>query len=131
MKVLVKRDQYKGILGTGIGKVRFELTVRAELTPEEWRNLDKYCLGKTVVYRKPLEPEEGGFFSRMFDRLMNAFFHFLTDITMNTLIHGKTFVCKDVVELIKQEGYILESFKVTRDVLEVSSTFGGEQMVEF
>ncbi len=49
MKLLLRRDQKKGLLG---GKVTFTLDVRAELAPDEVEHVKKYKLGDTMLYQK-------------------------------------------------------------------------------
>ena len=55
MKLLLKRDQRPAAI---MGAPTFTLDVRAEITPEERAAIDKYKLGKTLLYvRNPNVPE--------------------------------------------------------------------------
>ena len=48
MNLLLRRDQRQGMLG----KVVFQLDVRAEITQEELKYINHYRLGDTLLYQK-------------------------------------------------------------------------------
>ena len=48
MKLLLRANQRAGLLG----KVVFSIEVRADISPEERANIQKYKLGSTVLYEK-------------------------------------------------------------------------------
>ncbi len=48
MNLLLRRDQRSSLMG----KVIFQLDVRAEITKEEMASIQRYRLGDTVLYSK-------------------------------------------------------------------------------
>src|ERR1700688_2181937 len=93
MKLLLRRNQRSGMLG----KVVFQLEVRADLSPEERNHIAKYKLGDTVLYERNTLTDRGsgllGLASRAAFRAMNI------SVSVNDLAGGKKVECKDIVEM--------------------------------
>lgn len=126
MKLLVRRDQKKGLLG---GKIIFTLDAQAELTPEEQENVKKYKMGKTLLYQKHELADPGSGMLGLASRL--AFKALNTTITVDSLVNGKHLECKDIVEMCALEEQLKEASHMFKTVLEAAARFGGEEIVEF
>lgn len=119
MKLLLRRDQRTSLLGNVI----FQLSVRAELTPDEQGNIDRYKLGKTLLYTRGeiIDPGRGllGLASRLAFAAMNI------SITVDDLIGGKKIECKNIVEMLAVEDQIREAAATFKQVLDAAAQFGG------
>lgn len=114
MKLFLKKDQAKGLLGG----VKFELTARAELTNEEGELVKKYKAGKEVLLKKDVKIPFTG-------RAI------VLNLTIDSLIVGQTFKCKDIAEIIEYEKNIKESCGFFKSYLEIMKNFGGEEVIEY
>ena len=124
MKLILRRDQRSGMLG----KVVFTLDVRAEISPTEKANIDKYKLGKELVYMKNKDtPFNDGSFSGSAKVL---FFHAMNiTISVNELVGGKRIECKDILEMIAAEEQVKEGAITFGRMLEAASRFGGDEII--
>ena len=127
MKLLLRRNQKAGMMG--MGKIVFSLEVRAELTPEEQANVDKYNMGDVLLYsRKEFSgPTEGikGLGAALMFRMTNL------SIQVDDLRKGKKIDCKDIVEMMAAEQQVREAAATFKGVLEAAAGFKGEEIVEF
>jgi hypothetical protein len=123
MKLLLRRDQKQSM----IGSPTFTLAVRAETTSEEKHAIEKYKLGKTVLYERNTLADKGsgllGLASRMAFRMMNL------SVSVNDLAGGKRIDCKDIVEMLAVEDQIKEASQTFKAVLMACASFGGEEVV--
>jgi hypothetical protein len=123
MKLLLRREQKSGLLGG----MSFLLNVRAEITDPERTNINKYKLGKSVLYSRGeiVDPGAGllGLASRLTFKAMNI------SVSVDDLTGGKRVECKDIVEMLAVEDQIKEAFRTFKLVLEAAATFGGEEIV--
>jgi len=127
MKLLLRRDQKPGLLG--MGKITFQLDVRAELTDDEKSWVKKYKLGDTILYEKiktDLPPGLGvmGMAARLATRMLNL------TIKVDDLTSGKKVEVKDIVEMLAVEEQIKEAAQTFMNVLAAAATFGGEEVIE-
>lgn len=124
MKLLLRRDQKSGL----IGKITFMLAVRAELSDEEKKNIQKYKLGETMLYERMTLTDKGsgllGVASRLAFKMMNI------SVSVNDLSDGKKIDCKDIVEMLAVEDQIREAAQTFKNVLEAAASFGGEEVIE-
>lgn len=124
VKLLLCRAQRKSLLG----KVIFNLVVRAELTDGEREDVRKYRLGDSLLYeRKPLKQSDNEYF-QIGNALMHRFMN-LT-ITVNDLASGKTIECKDIVEMLAAEQQVKEAANTFKAVLHAAANFEGEEVIE-
>ncbi len=121
MKLLISRDQKKGLLG---GKMKFILKARAEVTDEEKDNIAKYKMGNTLLYTN-LEDRGSGLLG-MLSRAAMAI-----EIKVDDLVKGKQVECKDIIEMLALEEQVKEACNNFKNVLEAAASFGGEEIVEF
>ena len=123
MNLLLRRDQRSSLMG----KVIFQLDVRAEITQEEWDSIQRYRLGDTVLYTKGEIADRGsgllGLASRMAFHAMNI------SVSVNDLVNGKRVECKDIVEMLAVEEQIKEAAVTFKNVLNAAIYFGGEEAV--
>lgn len=119
MKLLLRRDQRTSL----VGNVIFQLTVRAELTPEERSHIDRYKLSKTLLYSRGeiVDPGRGllGLASRLAFAAMNI------SVTIDDLVRGKKIECKNIVEMLAVEDQIKEAAATFKQVLDAAANFGG------
>src|ERR1700729_919005 len=105
MKLLLRRDQQTG--GMMRNTITFSLTVRADITDEEIRNIQKYKLGETILYTRGemSDPGKGllGLASRAAFHLMNI------SVSVADLANGKRVECKNIMEMLSVEEQIKEA----------------------
>ncbi len=125
MKLLLRRSQKPNALG----KVKFTLTVRAELTDEEKTAIRAYRFGRVLLY------ERSTFGRRILSWLNVVAFirHWLTNltITVSDLECGKRIDCKDILHMLSVEAEIKEAAATFKAILESARHFGGEEVIEF
>jgi hypothetical protein len=124
MNLLLRRDQRSSLLG----KVVFQLDVRAEISKEELASIQRYRLGDTILYTQG-ELVEGsgrgllGFASKLAFKALNI------SVSVNDLAHGKRIECKDIVEMLAVEDQIKEAATTFKHVLNAAVHFGGEEAI--
>lgn len=147
MQLKLKRTQRAGgMLG---GKVLFALDARADLAPGEKALVQKYGLGKTVVYdseaRKKHAEAGYGHFDEAAQSSVGrslwknarglasaAMISLALRVTVDGLMNGQHIECKDLDELLGAESAILDACKNLKGYLETALTFDGrEEVVEF
>ncbi len=125
MKLLLRRDQRAAMLGS---KPVFQLDVRAEISADEKGAIDKYKLGKTMLYEKNPLVDRGsgllGLASRMAHHAMNI------SVSVDDLTSGKRIECKDILEVIAVEEQLKEAGQNFVAVLRTAQHFGGEEVLE-
>jgi hypothetical protein len=82
MKLLLKRNQKSGMMGG----ITFILDARAQLTSEERNNIERYGLGKTMLYQRNQTIDRGsgllGAASRLAFKMINI------EVTVASLVNG-------------------------------------------
>jgi len=114
MKLFIKRDQAKGLLGG----VTFELSVRVELTPEEADLVRRYKADKEVLLQKEVKIPFTG-------RTVNL------GLTIGSLMSGQTFKCADIAEILEIEQNVKAACEAFKRYLEVMRNFGGQEVIEY
>jgi F420-0:gamma-glutamyl ligase-like protein len=123
MNLLIRRDQRFGLLG----KVTFMLDVRADLSEEEYVNIQKYQLGSTMLYQS--HDIVGGYgLLGLASRL--AWKAITINVSVNDLASGKHIEVKDIVEMLAVEDQIKEAARTFKAVLDAAAQFGGEEVIE-
>ena len=125
MKLLLRRGQREAMLG---GKPVFILDVRADISAEEKKLVEKYKLGDTMLYQSH-EITGGSGLLGVASKL--AFKAVTINVSIKDLANGKRVECKDVVEMLAIEEHIRDAAKTFVDVLKAAAGFGGEEAVEF
>jgi hypothetical protein len=124
MKLVLRRDQRSSTFG----KVIFQLGVRADISPDERKAIERYRLGDTMLYQKNeiVDPGKGllGLASRVAFKAMNV------TVSVGDLVSGKQIECKDVVEMIAVEEQIKEAAATFKQVLNAATHFGGEEVIQ-
>jgi hypothetical protein len=147
MQLKLRRSQRSGgVLGN---KVVFALDARADLSTEEKGLVNKYGLGKLVVYdseaRKKRQEAAYGHFDEAPSSgagrgwWMNArgiasaaMMVLSLRVTVDGLMNGQHIECKDLDELLGAEAAILNACKNLKAYLDTAQTFDGrEEVVEF
>jgi len=121
MKLLIRRDQKKGLMG---GKVKFTLKAQVELSEEEKDHITKYKMGNTMLYTN-MEDRGAGLLG------MLSRFAMAIDITVNDLVNGKQVECKDIIEMLALEEQVKEACNNFKNVLDAAAFFGGEEIIEY
>ncbi len=96
MKLVIKNTKKSGFTG----KSKYELYVRADVTPEEAVLIKENSLNKESLAYHDKGGEVTGFFSALFKMMRD------TNMTVDTFVRGTTFACKDVLELMDIEDRI-------------------------
>jgi hypothetical protein len=148
MQLKLKRSQRAaGLMG---GKVLFALDARADLSAEERSLVQKYGIGKLVVYdseaRKKRTEAAYGHFDEAASPVSTgrslwknargiasaAMMALSLRVTVDTLANGQHIECKDLDELLGAEAAILDACKNLKAYLETAVTFDGrEEVLEF
>lgn len=130
MKMLLRRNQKSGMMG--MGRVTFALDVRVQVSPEMLALVKKYKMGKEILYYKE-KVDLSDFWLlgpfRQFVRIIAARL-WNVKITIDDLVKGKHFECKDIREMRAAEAQIKEACQTFKEVLESAVHFGGEEVVE-
>jgi hypothetical protein len=148
MQLKLKRAQRSG--GLMGGKVIFGLDVRAELSADERALVQKYALGKLVVYdseaRKKHQDAAYGHFDEASAPVgvgrslwknargiaSAAMMALSLRVTVDSLVNGQHIECKDLDELLGAEGAIRDACGNLKAYLETAVTFDGrEEVIEF
>jgi hypothetical protein len=123
MNLLLRRDQRSSLMG----KVVFQLDVRAEISEQEMASIRRYRLGDSVLYTKAELVDRGsgllGLASRLAFKAMNI------SVSVNDLLNGKRIECKDIVEMLAVEEQIKEAAATFKQVLNAATHFGGEEAI--
>ena len=123
MNLLLRRDQRSSLMG----KVIFQLDVRAEITQQEYDSIQRYRLGDTVLYTKHEMTDRGsgllGLASRMAFHAMNI------SVSVGDLAGGKRIECKSILEMLAVEEQIKEAAVTFKQVLNACIHFGGEEVI--
>ncbi len=126
MKLLLRRDQQ--LSGIVRSTITFSLTVRADLSDQERRNIQRYKLGESILYTRGEIADKGkgllGLASRVAFKMMNI------SVSVNDLANGKQVQCKDIMEMLAVEEQIKEAAATFKRVLEAAAHFGGEEVIE-
>ena len=123
MNLLLRRDQRSSLMG----KVVFQLDVRAEISQDEMASIQRYRLGDTVLYTKGELTDRGsgllGLASRLAFKAMNI------SISVNDLVQGKRVECKDIVEMLAVEEQVKDAATTFKQILTAAVHFGGEEAI--
>lgn len=114
MKLFLSRDQAKGFLGG----VKFELSARVELTPEESELIKRYKADKEVLVQREVKVPFTG-----------KSFNF--GLTIGSLTSGQSFKCGDIAEILETEKNVKEACESFRNYLVVMKHFGGEEIIAY
>ncbi|HVA13689.1 MAG TPA: hypothetical protein VNF99_10600 [Stellaceae bacterium] len=126
MKLLLRRDQQTS--GLMRNTIKFSLAVRAAISDEERRNIEKYKLGETVPYSRGELIDKGRGLAGLATR---AAFHIMNiSVSVDDLANGKRVECKDILEMLDVEEQIKTAATTFKQVLEAAAHFGGEEVIE-
>jgi hypothetical protein len=140
MQLKLKRSQRSG--GMMGGKLFFALDAKIDLTDEEAHSIDRYKLGREVIYNSEmaqkhlgagaagLATESLGGLGKGLARLAAA--KLSLHITVDSLAKGHQIECKDLDELMGAEEAIKQACENVKAYLAVAETFDGrEEVLEF
>lgn len=127
MKLLIQRNQKSGFTG----KSKYTLYVHAQLTDAEAALVRKNRLeNELLLYFDRDEHKSGGYarnakdgggFWGMAVRLLRD-----VSLTVAALIHGETFTCDNVGQLLSVEAETIIAAKNLKRYIQTAATFGGE-----
>ncbi|MES2188706.1 MAG: hypothetical protein V4454_01180 [Pseudomonadota bacterium] len=122
MELLLTREQAGGMLGG----VKFQLTAKARLTPEESDAVKKYKMGNTILWEKTNDgPKSDSITSLLAHRFMVA------RVQVSDLVDGKTIEAKDILEILSAEEQLKKAAEMFHRMLTAAATFGGETVHKF
>jgi len=114
MKLYITRDQAKGLLG----KIKFELKARVELTSEEAGLVKKYQVENEILLKKEIKiPFTGAGIP--------------ISLTIGSLMAGQTFTGSDIAEILEFEKNVKFSCEAFKAYLEIMRRFGGQEVIEY
>jgi len=114
MKLLLVRDQASGLLGG----VKFKLRAQVRLTKREADLVRKYRAHREVLLQRQT-------------KIPFTNKSILLNIGISGLINGQEFKCKDIADILEYERNVKEACDTFRRYLDVMSTFGGEEIVNY
>lgn len=124
MQLLLRRDQRSGMLG----RVTFTLDVRAEFSEEERQCIERYRLGKTLLYERLKLTDEGarlfGPISGLVLRMMNL------TVSIEDLRAGKRLAFTEFDEMLAAEAEIKEACASLKQMMDAAAQFTGEEIIE-
>lgn len=115
LKIRREQEQKKGFLGGNKG-IEFKLRCKVELTPEENALVEKAKVGDYVLTTYTLFEDRKGDYE--------------TELTVNDLVHGMTSTVTDVQKLLGLEEEVKNGCQNLKSLLQVISSFGGEEVIE-
>lgn len=133
MKLKLRRSQKQGMTG-----IKFVLFAIVDLDEHERTSLNKYQLGKTVLYSS----EEGdyalallGSKAGLLNNLKGLGLSWMAKasnqlIMLGALISGKEITCKDINELIGVEEQMRAACENLARILYVCENFDGEEIID-
>jgi len=131
MQIKIKRSQTTS--GMISKTLKFCAEIRAEYTPEERANINKYGLGGDVIYdsKKATQHRE---MAVAVGPSLRALAHMALaqmnlTITIASLQQGHHIECKDLGELLECEEAIMNACKNLKGFLEAAATFDGREIV--
>ena len=123
MELHLSRGQKSGVMGG----VKFILNMKAALTPEEQKNVDKYRFSSELLYEQGSDKIAAAksTLGLVAARLMQL------RITVSDLAYGKTLECKDIVEMLEAEEAIKTAAQRFHILLNAAAKFEGEEVITF
>ena len=120
MRLILSRSQKSTITR----KPKFVLKAFADLDDEEASNVKKYRMGNTMLFTNLADRGKGilGAIARAIQGI---------EITVDSLVFGKTIECKDILEMIGIEQEIQEACGYFKQMLDTAAQFGGDEVIEF
>lgn len=118
---------------TGLSKkVVFTLGAQVDLSTQEQDYVNRYKMGKQIVYSKErVNPETTDYASATGIMRNLSAIALNLKISVNDLVMGRTIECKDILEIIDAEESIREACKTLKTLLEACSGFEGEDIIEY
>lgn len=114
MKLHLSKRQATGMLG----RVKFEIEARTELTSEEANLVKKYKAEHEVLLKRQINiPFTGNTLT--------------INLTVGSLMAGHNFKCNDIGEMLEYEKNLKESCGVLKLYLEAMRDFGGQETIEY
>jgi hypothetical protein len=109
----------------------FTLEARVDITEEEMSHLQKYHMGKEVIYAKErvAADRSGEATLKGLVRNIAATATALT-IRVDDLVRGTKVECKDIMEMMAVEEQIVTACQNFRNVLASMAYFDGEEVIE-
>lgn len=133
MKLLIRRAQKSGLLG----KNKFSLHVRAQITEAEQKLIQQNGLANELLLYYERDQTAGGMVNSMYAQGgfiggLGGMLKLMRDVqlTVNALIVGTTFNCDNVAQLLDVETEAVQAAKNLKRYLEAAATFGGEVAID-
>lgn len=131
MQLKLKRSQREG--GVVSKSVVFCLDARAEFSAAERRNIDRYKLGKTVIYNSEATKSHLANYDKKGAGVAGlaslALASVSLNITIESLQRGQHIECKTMEELLDAEERLLEACKNLKSYLDIATTFDGREVL--
>jgi hypothetical protein len=140
MLLKIKRSQKSSMLGNAV----FGLDFRAEVTKDERALIDKYKLGKTIVYSSEAYQKNAAMASVMGHgdslkeqgasllvgaKSLASALLFNLKVSVDDLLYGKRIEMKDLPEMLSAEEQIVSACNNLKSYLEAAQSFDGREVV--
>ena len=132
MLLKIKRSQKSTIMGNAV----FALDFRAEISKEERALIEKYKLGKDIIYssdnfqKNVTSAMVAGATGNILGAAKSVAAQFFNlKITINDLINGKHVEMKDLNEMISAEEQVVQACNNLKAHLEAAVSFDGREVV--
>ena len=124
MKLLLRRDQRPGLLGKPV----FVFEVRADLSPDEKAQIEKYRLGDTLLYQSGDEVKHDG----SIRGFLASWSHNakIKTICVRDLANGSRHECKSIIEMLDLEAGLKTAAERFMALMRAAANFGGEEVLE-
>ena len=129
MQLRLRRSQRSG--GMMSNKVVFSLEMQVNLSPEELEYVDRYKMGKEVLFSKErvaFDRSEEGSWSGVARNLAAA--ATVLTISINDLVTGRVVECKDILEMLDVEEQIRSACHTFNSILQAAAQFDGDEIIE-
>lgn len=146
MQLLLKRSQSPGPLG----RIKFDLWAKFELSPEEQALIDRYKVSGAVLSEGNTirDLKRAGVYGALVGLLVGAFVSFAAAplafavatfaiyhkirerITVKDILAGRLFACSSVITLLEKEDTISNMAGQFRRFLDVMKNWGGKEVID-
>jgi len=127
MKLVLRREQRKNL----IGRIVFNLDVRADMSGDEQDAIERYALGDMLLYEKySLEAKGRGIIGRFIAILVRLAHNAInTSVKARDLIEGKRVQCGNIAEMVVIETEIRDEAATLGKLIKAAMSFGGEEAI--
>ena len=126
---LSKSQKSTGVMSK---KVLFSLGAQVDLTAQEAEYVNKYKMGKEVIYNKDrINPEHHDYKSNKGIMRNLSAMAMNINLTVDDMVNGRTIECKDINEILEAEASVKSACQGLKNLLEACAGFEGEEIIDY